>query len=299
MAVIQVFKDHTVTCLRSGTRTPIDRCLTCKYSGGDISENRTICHVRRRDQDLDEAIYNRATSKLEKTNQDKTKAEETKHKPKMEIERKFLLTKPVPKHFLPLCTIKMEQSYLSTTPEVRIRKEETLRPSINVDTNLNPHIPRRQSTTAYVVCFKGTGDLARSEIEVVVMKDTYEDLLSLTINDPIIKEHTKYIVGDAITAENYLNHINPQSSKIQDKYQNSKYNGRQIEVNLVGLGRDSSFSYIEVEFTSEEEAKSYIPLDWFGPEITYDKEYKMKNYWQRTRFPETKQRNGSEAITSV
>ena len=44
------------------------------------------------------------------------------------------------------------------------------------------------------------------------------------------------------------------------------------------------FIYAEIEFSSEEDAKNFkLPdfLDW--EEVTYDENYKMKNYWNRTR----------------
>ena len=37
--------------------------------------------------------------------------------------------------------------------------------------------------------------------------------------------------------------------------------------------------FAEVEFESEDEANSFIPLSFMLEEVTYDKQYKMKNYW--------------------
>lgn len=62
-------------------------------------------------------------------------------------------------------------------------------------------------------------------------------------------------------------------------------NGYLIEFNLVDGGTDTAFYYAEVEFNSVEEAKSFV---WPFPEIyieevTEKPEYRMANYWKRTR----------------
>lgn len=41
--------------------------------------------------------------------------------------------------------------------------------------------------------------------------------------------------------------------------------------------------YAEVEFPSIEAAESFEPLSVFKEDVTYNPDYKMKNYWKRTR----------------
>ena len=46
---------------------------------------------------------------------------------------------------------------------------------------------------------------------------------------------------------------------------------------------DGAFIYAEIEFESEEQARDYqFPID-DAIEVTDDSNYKMKNYWLRTR----------------
>jgi len=44
---------------------------------------------------------------------------------------------------------------------------------------------------------------------------------------------------------------------------------------------NSDFFYGEIEFETEDEANAFIVPDWFGGETTYDRDYKMRNYYRR------------------
>ena len=68
-------------------------------------------------------------------------------------------------------------------------------------------------------------------------------------------------------------------------YRGLHNNGYLIEFNLVDGGTYGAFYYAEVEFDSEEEANSYVwPFpEVFIEEVTNKPEYKMANYWKRTR----------------
>jgi CYTH domain-containing protein len=153
----------------------------------------------------------------------------------MEIERKFLLNAfPIA---VPYAKSIIYQSYLSTSPEVRIR-EKVLWPT---------------EATDYTITVKGEGDLSRFEAETMITHKFYVDTLRFLGKKPIKKNYFKYYIDD-----------------------------HDIEISLVD---DGAFIYAEVEFRSEEEAKAY---EWPWPEIlereiTYDKNYKMKNYWLDTR----------------
>ena len=49
------------------------------------------------------------------------------------------------------------------------------------------------------------------------------------------------------------------------------HNGRKIEFNIFANPRD--LMLIEVEFDTDEQAKEFVPLDWFGQEVTDDPRY--------------------------
>lgn len=104
--------------------------------------------------------------------------------------------------------------------------------------------------------FKSGGTLTRTEIETNVTDKTWYDYLKKLGYKPIVKD-----------------------------YRILYNNGYLIEFNLVDGGTDTAFYYAEVEFDSEEEANNYV---WPFPEVfiedvTDKPEYKMANYWKRTR----------------
>lgn len=85
----------------------------------------------------------------------------------MEIERKWLL-KELPKEFKELSHLQIEQIYISTDPEIRLRK------------NINAIKP-------YKLTVKGEGLLSREEIETHVTQAFYEEIERF-IGKPAIKK---------------------------------------------------------------------------------------------------------------
>ena len=166
----------------------------------------------------------------------------------MEIERQWLFDiDKVPKRFC-FWHKDMEQSYLNLEPEVRLRKETSKLISELV----------LKSDPTYWITIKGNGDLSREEINKEITKEEYEALKrigNITEDKVIRKIHWETYIG---------------------KYK--------LELNIVDKGTENEFCYGEIEFSSEEEALAFEPLDYFGEEVTYDNSYKMKNYWKRTRL---------------
>ena len=166
----------------------------------------------------------------------------------MEIERQWLFDiDKVPMHSY-FGYKDMEQSYLSLEPEVRLRKETSKLISELV----------LKSDPIYWITIKGNGDLSREEINKEITKEEYEALKrigNITEDKVIRKIHWNFYI---------------------DQYK--------LELNIVDKGTENEFCYGEIEFSSEEEALAFEPLDYFGEEVTYDNSYKMKNYWKRTRL---------------
>lgn len=82
----------------------------------------------------------------------------------MEIERKFLVDS-LP-HFVSHCKFtKIEQSYLSKTPQIRIRREDD----------------------SFILTHKGEGTLCRSEDEEQITEHEYNSYLASAITHPICK----------------------------------------------------------------------------------------------------------------
>ena len=106
----------------------------------------------------------------------------------------------------------------------------------------------------YRITMKGDGDLAREEVETDISGQFYYD------------------------AAKFLN-----GRVIQKDYKKYKFGPWKLEVALVDPGTDWEFYYAEIEFPTEQEAKDFVVPGYFGREITFQEEYKMKNYWKRTR----------------
>lgn len=149
----------------------------------------------------------------------------------MEIERKWIL-KRVPTEFRLVRNSQIEQFYLSTSPEVRLR-----------------HNPA--SNEPFRITVKGEGTLSREEIETKISENFYNQIKEFVGKPPIKKDYSIFNCG-----------------------------GYPLAVSVVDNGE---FIYAEVEFESEEQALNFqLPID-DAVEVTDNSEYKMKNYWLRTR----------------
>lgn len=91
----------------------------------------------------------------------------------IEIERKWMV-RGWPNNLELLYVEKMRQGYISTSPTVRIRDEDS----------------------KYILCFKSKGKLSRKEIEMEIPKDKFdelEDLIGLPLIDKVRKT---YLLSD-------------------------------------------------------------------------------------------------------
>ena len=139
----------------------------------------------------------------------------------IEIERKFLV-KEIPDKLDTFERIDMTQGYLNTKPVVRIRKE-------NDD---------------YVLTYKGSGLLSRSEYNLPLNEESFNHLIKKC--DGIIISKSRY--------------------KIPLK------NNLIAELDIF-KGDLDSLKLVEVEFNSVEEADNFIPPEWFGEDVTTDNRY--------------------------
>ena len=100
----------------------------------------------------------------------------------MEIERKWEIG-GFPDGLEEVDRARMEQSYLTTRPVVRIRLEE------------------RRGKTDRILCIKGPGTLAREEIELELPEQTYRQIAALIGRPPIVKQLRAYRLPDGLTLE--------------------------------------------------------------------------------------------------
>jgi len=91
-----------------------------------------------------------------------------------EIERKWLI-KCFPGGFPQVAEGTLEQAYISTKPEVRVRKCDM-----------------KGESLSHWITIKSDGSMVRDEVNIRINKDQYKALLASCGKDPIIKEFHKY-----------------------------------------------------------------------------------------------------------
>ncbi len=167
----------------------------------------------------------------------------------MEIERKWMVKGwPEGDGFPPLPLkeeFAMRQGYISVRPTVRIREEAL-----------------RGGDTAYILCFKSGGGLAREEIERPIDRQLFEELERKIIAKPLIgKIRRSYRLPDGLV----------------------------LEVNHVDEGQPTEFWYAEVEYPTVEAARSWQPEafglgDYLSDDVTDQPGQSMGAYWEQTRM---------------
>ena len=115
-------------------------------------------------------------------------------------------------------------------------------------------VDRHSGEEEYYLTIKGEGDLARREMETEISSAFYEETVQFLGVPMVHKDYRSY-----------------------------RFGSWKLEVALVDAGSDWAFYYAEIEFPTEAEANAFEPSAYFGREITYDENYKMKNFWKRTR----------------
>ena len=117
---------------------------------------------------------------------------------------------------------------------------------------VNPVVRIRKSNDRYILTYKSlaagsdknTDVRINNEIEVFLTKEGYEHLKEKVDDNLIIK--TRYIIP------------------LED--------GHTGELDVFG-GVLEGLYFIEVEFESEDDAKNFVPPDWFGENVSDDKRY--------------------------
>lgn len=108
----------------------------------------------------------------------------------------------------------------------------------------SPTIRIRKMDETYFLTYKSSGMMAHEEYEMPLTEESYLHL----------REKTD---GNLITKRRYLIPLDASHTIELDIFQDS----------LKGV------TLAEVEFASIEEANSFIPPEWFGKDVTYDKRY--------------------------
>ena len=114
--------------------------------------------------------------------------------------------------------------------------------------NTSPVIRIRKQDEDYFLTYKGSGMMSREEYNLPLNQKSYFHLLTKADGNIITK--TRYLIPlfNSLTAELDIFH--------------DIFDGRLL---------------VEVEFNSIEDANSFIPPEWFGEDVTYDKKYHNSN----------------------
>ena len=114
--------------------------------------------------------------------------------------------------------------------------------------NTDPVVRVRRSNDKYILTYKGSGLMVREEYNLPLNQKSYFHLLTKADGNIITK--TRYLIPlfNSLTAELDIFH--------------DIFDGRLL---------------VEVEFNSIEDANSFIPPEWFGEDVTYDKKYHNSN----------------------
>ena len=119
---------------------------------------------------------------------------------------------------------------------------------VDPEVRIRKEINHTEGWTRYILCIKSVGDLVRHEVETALTGEQFEELASMLKYTLIHKELHAYRLPD----------------------------GHVLECSRVDEG---AFSYAEVEFDSEEEAKAWTPPAFLGREMTYERGFRMRTYW--------------------
>ena len=108
----------------------------------------------------------------------------------------------------------------------------------------DPVVRVRRTDDAYTLTYKSKGFMSREEYNLPLTMESYEHLKEKADGNVIRKKRFRIPLPEELT----------------------------IELDLF----DEPFQGLilaEVEFTSEEQARSFLPPDWFGEEVTWSAQY--------------------------
>lgn len=108
----------------------------------------------------------------------------------------------------------------------------------------NPVVRIRKQDEEYILTYKGKGLMVREEYNLPLNREAYEHLLQKA--DGIVLTKTRYLLPL------------PQGLAIELDVFDAPYENLRLA---------------EVEFSSEKEANSFVPPEWFGEDVTFSKKY--------------------------
>lgn len=130
--------------------------------------------------------------------------------------------------------------------------------SINPEVRIRARRAAGEDNFTYALCIKSKGSIERIEVQKELTEKEFHELMIVgNINEDnfITKHFYRYVV-----------------------------NRHELTLGAADIGKPTEFFYGEIEFNSVEEADAFTAPDWFGEEVTSDPQYRMSNFWERTRL---------------
>lgn len=160
----------------------------------------------------------------------------------MEIERKFLV-RSLPARIERFSHTAIEQGYLCTEPVVRVRRDGE----------------------SYYMTYKGGGMMARREENLPLTREAYEHLCAKA--DGIVIRKVRYLI-----ALSDLCHWDDASFEPRKLAHEDVGDGQVLELDVFS-GDCDGLVLGEIEFSSEEQANSFVMPDVFTEDVTFDGRY--------------------------
>ena len=140
----------------------------------------------------------------------------------------------------------IERKFLPTNDKevLSIIKDLPYKSMVQGYLNLRPVVRVRKEDNEYYLTYKGEGSIAKEEYNLKLNEESFYNLL-------------KKCEGNIIEKQRY-------NVKLSDKLV--------AEVDIF-KGKFKGLILIEVEFESIEEAESFVAPDWFGKDVSLEREY--------------------------
>lgn len=141
--------------------------------------------------------------------------------------------------------MEIERKYLIT--KENLPADLTRYPSLEIEQGYlctGPVVRIRRQNNDHYLTYKSGGLMSREEYNLPLSREAYEHLKPKA--DGIVLSKTRYLIPEK--------------------------DGLTIELDVFHDIYEGLF-LAEVEFSSEEEANSYLPPDWFGQDVTFSAQY--------------------------
>lgn len=141
-----------------------------------------------------------------------------------------------------------EQGTVNIVSEQRI-EQTYLALDVNQELRVRKITDVATGERSYTHTFKQGNGLAREEIEYGITESIYEQVINAFKAVPLTKNR--------VTAE---------------------WNGTVVEIDIYD---QLELTVLEIEFESEAEARTFVQPDWFGKDISEERQYSNKTVWKQ------------------